>query len=66
MLGDDFLAYLTLALGAALFVGNGMALIKPRRAGPDGDVVRPPLAWSLLQIAIGGLAAIWALATIVT
>ena len=30
MLGDNFLAYLTLALGAALALGTGLALAKPQ------------------------------------
>lgn len=67
VLGDNFLAYLTLALGAALALGNGLALLRPRREGPDDeDVIRAPLGRALVQIAIGGLASVWALATIVT
>ena len=64
MLGDNFLAYLTLAIGAALVVGNGLALVRPRPDGPDGEGVRAPLGRSLIQIAVGGFASIWALATI--
>ena len=63
MLGDNFLAYLTLALGAALALGNALALLRPR-PGPDGELVRAPLGRSLIQITVGGLASIWALATI--
>lgn len=63
MLGDNFLAYLTLAIGAALVVGNGLALVRPR-TGELGEVERAPLGRSLIQISVGGLAAIWALATI--
>ncbi|MGF1598801.1 MAG: hypothetical protein ACFCVK_18045 [Acidimicrobiales bacterium] len=65
MLGDNFLAYLTLAIGAALVVGNGLALLKPQPADGDGEPVRAPLGRSLVQIVVGGLAAVWALATIV-
>jgi hypothetical protein len=62
-LGEDFLAYLTLALGAALFLGNGLALMKPR-VDDDGNLVKAPLGRALIQMAVGGLAAIWSLATI--
>ena len=65
MLGDNFLAYLTLALGAALVAGNAVALLKPRTT-EDGTVVRAPVGRSLIQITVGGLASIWALATIVS
>ena len=64
MLGDDFLAYLTLAIGGALVVGNGLALLRPQASGPDGEAVKAPLGRSMIQITIGGVAAIWALATI--
>lgn len=64
MLGDNFLAYLTLAIGAALFVGNALALARPRRDEPDGEVIRAPLRRALVQMAIGGLASVWAVATI--
>jgi hypothetical protein len=65
MLGDNFLAFLTLALGAALVAGNGMALLKPRQSEAGGEVVRAPLGRSLLQITVGSIAALWALATLV-
>lgn len=64
MLGDDFLAYLTLAIGAALVVGNALALLRPRADGPEGEVIKAPLGRSMIQITIGGIAAVWALATI--
>ena len=63
MLGDNFLAYLTLALGAALVVGNALALVRPRTS-EEGQVERAPLGRSLIQISVGGLAAVWALATL--
>jgi hypothetical protein len=63
-LGDDFLAYLTLAMGAALAGGTGLALLRPQER--DGEVVRAPLGRSLIQITIGSVAAVWALATIVS
>lgn len=63
-LGHDLLAWLVLAIGGAMVAGNVAALVRP----PDdrrGD--QPPVAprgRSLTYIAIGAIAAIWALATL--
>ena len=65
MLGDNFLAYLTLAIGGALVAGNALALLRPQQ-GDDGEPVKAPLGRSMIQIVIGGLASIWAVATIVS
>lgn len=65
MLGDHFLAWMTLALGASLALGTGAALVKPRPDPKTGEVLRAPVGRSMIQIVIGGLAAIWALATLV-
>ncbi|MEL7157706.1 MAG: hypothetical protein AAFN30_14040 [Actinomycetota bacterium] len=65
MLGDNFLAYLTLALGASLVVGNGLALLRPRR-NDAGVLERAPLGRSMVQIVVGGLATVWSFATIVS
>lgn len=65
MLGDNFLAYLALAIGGALVVGTTLALIRPQ-AGPDGEVIKAPLGRSLIQIVIGAIASIWSLATILS
>ena len=65
VLGDNFLAYLTLALGAALVAGNGLALIRPR-VDENGEEQRAPIGRASIQIVIGGIATIWALATIVS
>ena len=65
-LGDDILRWLVLALGGAMAVGNILALTRPRppaRAG--GELPRAPLRRSLVMIALGTLASIWALASLV-
>ena len=36
-LGDQLLAYLVLAMGGALLVGNVLALVKPPPATKDGS-----------------------------
>ena len=65
-LGDDLLAWLLLALGAALAVGTGGALLRPPAQRSEGDLPRPPLARSLVMIAVGLVAAVWGLATLLT
>ena len=64
LLGENFLAYLLLAIGGALVIGNGLALMKPR-PDEDGNLIKAPLGRSLVQIVIGAVASIWALASIV-
>lgn len=81
LLGDDILAYLVLALGGALVVGNVLALVRPPPSRADaGDGMeddgvedgteppldRPPLARTLVMIGIGLVATIWSLATFIT
>lgn len=65
ILGDDLLAYLVLAFGGALFVGNLLAVLKPPK-GDDGEEVAPaPLGRSLVMAALGLAAALWGLASLV-
>jgi hypothetical protein len=64
-LGDDLLAWLVLALGGALLVGNVLAVVRPPAQTADGDLRRAPLARSLLMAAVGAIAAVWAIATLV-
>jgi hypothetical protein len=63
-LGDNLLAWLVLALGAALAAGTALALLRPPDVAAEGDLARPPLARSLVMIAVGSVAAIWALASL--
>jgi hypothetical protein len=65
-LGDDLLAWLVLALGGALFVGNVVAIIKPPD-GPreEGTLHRAPLVRSLGMALVGLVGAVWALATLI-
>ncbi len=61
-LGEDILAWLILALGGALAVGNVMAIIKPPPAQKEeSDLARAPMARSIGMAVVGGLAALWAL-----
>lgn len=63
-LGEDLLAWLVLALGGALAVGTALALVRPPAESPAGDLPRPPLARSVIMIAVGAIAALWALASL--
>jgi hypothetical protein len=65
-LGDNLLAWLTLALGGALFVGNMLALVRPPEAPKRGELTRAPTGRSLLMALVGFVAAIWALASLIS
>ena len=66
-LGDDLLAWLMLALGGALFIGNLAAVIRPpERPREAGALERAPVARSVGMALIGLVAAIWALASLIS
>lgn len=62
-LGNDLLPFLVLAMGAALVAGNLAAILRPppRTARKDGDLDRAPVARSMAMAAVGLVAALWAL-----
>jgi hypothetical protein len=62
--GPDLLAYLVLALGAAMAVGSLLAVVRPPDSRAEGDLERAPLGRSLAFAAVGLLAAIWALGSL--
>jgi hypothetical protein len=64
-LGDDLLTWLLLALGGALLVGNVLAIVRPPAHAAEGDLRRAPLGRSLVMAAVGGLASVWALASLI-
>jgi hypothetical protein len=66
LLGDNLLAWLLLALGGALVVGNGLALLRPPEHARSGDLQRAPLRRSVTMMVVGAVAAIWALATLIS
>jgi hypothetical protein len=65
-LGEDLLAYLVLALGAAMAVGSIVALVRPPEEPKEGELARAPLSRSIVMIVLGTFAAIWALASLVS
>lgn len=64
-LGEDLLAWLVLALGAAMAAGSIMALVRPPEAPREGDLARAPVARSVTMALLGTVAAIWALASLI-
>lgn len=65
-LGEDLLAWLVLAIGGALAVGTVLALVRPPKEHESGDLNRPPMARSIVMIALGTIAAIWGLASLLS
>lgn len=65
-LGEDLLAWLVLALGGALFVGNALAIVKPPPQTQEGDLARAPVARSVVMAVVGLIAAVWSIASLVS
>jgi hypothetical protein len=65
-LGEDLLPLLVLALGAAMVVGNGVALVRPPGDPREGELAKAPPGRSLVMIAIGVVAAVWSVASLVS
>ena len=63
-LGDNLLPFLVLALGGALFVGNLLAIVRPPAEVREGDLTRAPVRRSAIMAAVGFVAAVWALASL--
>ena len=60
-LGDDFFPWIVLALGAAMVVGNVLALIRPPADGGS-----PPVGRAVTMIVLGAVAAVWGIASLVS
>jgi hypothetical protein len=65
-LGEDLLAWLVLAIGGAMAVGSVMAIVRPPERRNEGDLARAPVGRSAVMAVIGAVAAIWALASLVS
>lgn len=66
LLGDDTLVFLVLALGAALVVGNVLALVRPPTNLSEGELTKAPTARSVVMALVGLVASIWAIASLVS
>jgi hypothetical protein len=64
-LGEDILVWLVLAFGGAMCVGNVMAVIKPPKKVAEGSLPQAPRSRSLAMAAVGLIAALWALLSLV-
>jgi hypothetical protein len=64
-LGEDLLAWLVLAIGGALCVGNVLALVRPPESPKEGELERAPVGRSVVMAVLGGLAAVWALGSLI-
>ena len=65
-LGEDLLAWLVLALGGALFVGNVVAIVRPPEVQRDAaNLSRAPVGRSLAMALLGFVAALWALGSLI-
>ena len=64
-LGEDILAWLVLAFGGAMFVGNVLALVRPPQKRADaGDLAVAPKARTIIMAIVGLVAALWALVSL--
>lgn len=62
--GPDILAYLVLALGGAMAVGSILAVVRPPESRREGDLEQAPVGRSAAFAAVGLIAAVWALVTL--
>lgn len=63
-LGEDLLAYLLLAFGGAMLVGNLLAIYRPPpRMQAEGT--KAPVGRSAAMAALGAVAFLWALASLI-
>jgi hypothetical protein len=65
-LGEDLLPWIVLAIGGALAVGTALALVRPREDAEGNDLARPPMVRSIAMIVLGGVAALWGLASLLS
>jgi hypothetical protein len=65
-LGPDLLTWIVLAIGGALAVGNALALVRPPRDSRPGELARAPIGRSVVMLVIGLIAALWALASLLS
>lgn len=64
-LGENFWPWMVLALGAAMVVGNVLAVIRPP-AGDGQPTTKPPIGRTVVLVAVGLAASAWGLGSLVT
>jgi len=65
-LGEDLLPLLVLAFGGAMAVGSILAIVRPPDQVRRGETDPAPLARSLVFAIVGAVAAVWAVASLVS
>ena len=66
-LGEDLLAWLVLAFGGAMFVGNVAAVVKPRETPrEEGELTQAPKVRSVAMAMLGLATAVWAIITLLS
>lgn len=66
-LGEDLIAWLTFALGAAMVVGNGLALFRPPATKRNNDdLEQAPIGRAVAYMIVGAVAGIWGFATLIS
>ncbi|MEN9792990.1 MAG: hypothetical protein RL330_1068 [Actinomycetota bacterium] len=66
-LGENLITWLVLALGGALAVGNVAAIVRPpEKKSDDADLDRAPVVRTVVMAVVGAVAALWALASLVS
>ena len=65
-LGEDLLAWLVLAIGGAMAVGSILAVVRPPEQVKEGDLEAAPVGRSIAFAVVGGIGALWALASLVS
>lgn len=66
MLGNNLLPLLVLALGGAMFAGNLLALVRPPVQRRPGELARAPRGRTIAMAAVGGLATLWSVASLLS
>ena len=67
VLGEDLLPYLVLAIGGGLLIGNIAALVRPpEKRQSETDLEQAPIVRTLGMAAIGLVASIWAIASLLS
>ena len=64
--GNELMQLLLLAFGGAMLVGNVLALVRPpaRPKGKD-DLAQAPKGRTITMAVVGGIATLWALASLI-
>ena len=65
-LGEDILVWVVLAFGGAMCGGNVLASVRPPQKGAEGALPRAPRSRSLAMGAVGFMAALWSLLSLVS